>query len=63
MSKAYDLISESLNEIINDLEENNGKNLKRETISVKKYETKNLFEKKAYNMNHEEKFFEQSAIH
>jgi len=49
-------------EIIKDLEENDGKNIKRETISIKKYEAKNLFEKKAYNMNHEEKFFEQSAI-
>ena len=47
MSKAYDLISESLNEIINDLEENDGKNLKREMISIKKYETKNLSDKKA----------------
>ena len=35
MSKAYDLISESLNEIITDLEENDGKNLKRETVSLK----------------------------
>ena len=62
MSKAYDLISESLNEIIKDLEENDGKNLSRETISIKKYETKNLSEKKAYNINHQENFFEQSAI-
>ena len=35
MSKAYDLIAESLNEIITDLEENDGKNLKRETVSLK----------------------------
>lgn len=35
MSKAYDLISESLNEIITDLEENDGKNLRRETVSLK----------------------------
>ena len=62
MSKAYDLISESLNEIINDLEENDGKNLKREMISIKKYETKNLSDKKAYNINNQEKFFEQLAV-
>ena len=34
MSKAYEMISESLNEIIKDLEENDGKNLKRESLSV-----------------------------
>ena len=34
MSKAYEMISESLNEIIKDLEETNGKNLKRESLSV-----------------------------
>ena len=43
MSKAYDMISESLNEIINDLEENDGKNLKREVISKEKSETKKIF--------------------
>ena len=32
MSKAYELISESLNEIIRDLEETDGKNLRRETL-------------------------------
>ena len=35
MSKAYDLIAESLNEIITDLEKNDGKNLKRESRSLK----------------------------
>ena len=35
MSKTYDLIAASLNEIINDLEATDGKNLKRETISSK----------------------------
>lgn len=35
MSKAYEMIAESLNEIITDLEENDGKNLKRETASLK----------------------------
>ena len=43
MSKAYDMISESLNEIISDLEKNDGKNLKREVISKEKYETKKIF--------------------
>lgn len=62
MTKAYEMISESLNEIINDLEENDGKNLKRETISIKKYETKNLSEKKIHNMDYQENLFEQSAI-
>ena len=35
MNKAYDMIMNSLNEIITDLEENSGKNLKREILSVK----------------------------
>ena len=35
MSKAYDLIAKSLNEIITDLEENDGKKLKRETVLLK----------------------------
>ena len=35
MSKAYDLIAESLNEMITDLEKNDGKNLKRESRSLK----------------------------
>ena len=35
MSKAYEMISESLNEIIKDLGETDGKNLKRESLSVK----------------------------
>ncbi|MBR0061147.1 MAG: hypothetical protein IJP68_06665 [Selenomonadaceae bacterium] len=34
MSKAYEMISESLNEIIKDLEETDGKNLKRESLSI-----------------------------
>ena len=42
MSKAYELISESLNEIIRDLEENDGKNLKREVIIKKKEESNNV---------------------
>jgi hypothetical protein len=35
MSKAYEMISDSLEEIIKDLEENNGKNLKRKTLLLK----------------------------
>ena len=34
MSKAYEMIIDSLEEIMNDLEENNGKNLKYETLSL-----------------------------
>ena len=34
MSKAYEMIMDSLEEIISDLETTNGKNLKRETLSV-----------------------------
>ena len=43
MSKAYEMISESLNEIIKDLEENVGKNLKREVMSKEKLEQKKIF--------------------
>lgn len=42
MSKAYEMISESLNEIIKDLEENDGKNLRCETLSIKNDETNNF---------------------
>lgn len=34
MSKAYEMISESLNELIYDLEVNDGKNLKREVMTA-----------------------------
>ena len=34
MTKTYELIAESLNEIINDLEKNDGKNLKCESLSL-----------------------------
>lgn len=34
MTKTYDLIAESLNEIINDIEKNDGKNLKCESLSI-----------------------------
>ena len=33
MSKAFEMISESLNEIIEDLEKNDGKNLKRKVMT------------------------------
>ena len=42
MSKEYDMIFESLNEIINDLEENDGKNLKREVVTKEKPDTKKI---------------------
>ncbi len=35
MSKAYEMIAGSLNEIINDLEETGGKNLSREKMSLR----------------------------
>ena len=43
MSKAFEMISESLNEIIEDLEKNDGKNLNREIVTLKerKINTKN----------------------
>ena len=34
MSKAYEMIMESLTEIVTDIENNDGQNLKREKISV-----------------------------
>lgn len=40
MSKAFEMISDSLKEIIEDLEKNDGKNLKREVLTLK--EEKNL---------------------
>ncbi len=58
MSTAYEMISESLNEIIKDLEENDGKNLKRETLSLKMSETKETATKKISNQSSEENFFE-----
>ena len=36
MSKAYEMIAESLNELIQELEKDDGKNLKRETLPPKK---------------------------
>lgn len=42
MSKAYDMIFESLNEIIKDLEENDGNNLKCEVVMKEKPDTKKI---------------------
>lgn len=56
MSNAYEMISESLNEIIKDLEENDGKNLKREVVIKEKSEPKKIFVK--YNQNFSENFIE-----
>ena len=53
MSKAFELISESLNELIQDFEETGGKNLKRETLTLEV--EKNLSEQK-FATQHDEKF-------
>ena len=58
MSKAYEMISESLNELINDLEEHDGKNLKREIVSTDIKEAKNP--PKAYKISSDERYFEQT---
>ncbi len=58
MSKAYEMISESLNEIIQDLEETGGKNLNREIISHKQADEKISEKKTTLNM---ENFFEGGA--
>ena len=57
MSKAFEMISESLNEIIEDLEKNDGKNLNRETLSIKLEENKKIPDKKIY-VSSNENFFE-----
>ena len=57
MSRAYEMISESLNEIIEDFEKNDGKNLKcdiveNENFEQKKFSAKKYFEgKKNYSRN------------
>ncbi len=58
MSTAYEMISESLNEIIKDLEENNGKNLKRETLSAEIQKKKTIPIKKVIKQDSINKFFE-----
>ncbi len=62
MSKTYEMISESLNEIIQDLEENDGKNLKRETISIEKTKHAKVFEKKSYGQKSLEVNFADAAL-
>ncbi len=57
MSTAYEMISESLNEIIKDLEENDGKNLKRKTLSIKIPKINDTSVKKIPKQNTEENFF------
>ena len=59
MSKAFEMISESLNEIIEDLEKNNGKNLNSETLSIKLDDKIRVNETKIHE---KEKFFEQAVI-
>jgi len=59
MSKAFEMISESLNEIIEDLEKNGGKNLKREILTTK--DAPKVDAKKFYNSTPTKKFFEQTA--
>ncbi|MBQ9441670.1 MAG: hypothetical protein IJU55_01475 [Selenomonadaceae bacterium] len=57
MSKAYEMISESLNEIIEDLEKNGGTNLKREILSLE-VKDKKIPEKNFYS---DEKYFESAT--
>ena len=51
MSKAFDMIFESLNEIIKDFEENDGKNLKREVVTKEKPEQKKILVKDTQNFS------------
>ena len=50
MSKSFDMIFESLNEIITDLEENDGKNLKRETLSHEVVVQKNFISQDSHHL-------------
>lgn len=58
MSKAYELISESLNEIIEDLEKNCGKNLIRKTLTEEKNILTN-FEKNYFKNNSSKNFTDE----
>ena len=58
MSQAFEMISESLNEIIQNLEQDDGKNLKREILTTK---IEKNFPKKDFRNHSDEKFFEQST--
>ncbi len=51
MSKAFDMIFESLNEIIKDFEENDGKNLKREVVTKEKPEQKKILVRDTQNFS------------
>ncbi len=53
MSKAFEMISESLNEIIQDLKQTGGKNLERETLTLEN--------EKSFHTRSDEKFFEQAT--
>ena len=57
MSKAFEMISESLNEMIEDLEKNDGKNLNRETLMI---EVEKKIPQKTFFNKTDEKFFEQA---
>jgi len=59
MSKAYEMISESLNEIIEDLEKNDGKNLSREILTEEVQAKKILQTEKIFVKD--KTFFEQTA--
>ena len=56
MSKAFEMISDSLNEIIEDLEKNDGKNLKREVMTEEKFNY-SARKKNDINIKFDEKFF------
>lgn len=57
MSKAFEMISESLNEVIQDLEKTGGKNLKRDILEIE-VEDKKIPDKK-FRERSNEKYFEQ----
>ena len=58
MSKAFEMISESLNEIIEDLEKNDGKTLNRETLSKTFEDNSKVGETKIFK---KENFFEPTV--
>ena len=58
MSKAYELISASLNEIISDLEENDGQNLRRDVVGTEKFAPKAV---SLQNESFNQKFLEEQS--
>lgn len=62
MSKAYEMISESLNEIIRDLEETGGKNLKREVIATEKTTKRETASKNKSSRQSSEKNFTEPIM-